>query len=441
MSRWVCFATMSIHLPGDVGAARSDGRRRSLVAACVGNVVEWYDFALFAASATVFTAVLTPGDWAGFTTVFAVLAMSCFFRPLGSLVLGARADRLGRRSTLAATILLMAGSTAAIGLLPPWAVIGAAAPVLLLGCRALQAFSAGGEIGVSVAYLTEISPAARRGVVGGWYLSTVAIGFAAGLGATASMAVLLAPADLLAWGWRIPFLAAIPLGVVGLYLRRRQLHAVVPAPDVAARVKPTVVLAEHFATVRRCFLIAAAYSAVFNTWFIFVPSYATATGASTLAGALGCSLAGLLAAAVTAPLCGRLSDRVGRRPVLMGATGTLVVVLVPLYLWMLHGSTVALLVGAVVVGGVIGAFVLPAFLAEQFPGPVRATGLGLAYGLGSAVVGGTAPLLATILTQRLPVVVVPVYLACWAVVALVAVIRSPETRTVSAGAALEPASI
>lgn len=440
MSRWVCFATMSIQLTGDV-RRRSDGRR-SLVAACVGNVVEWYDFALFAASATVFTAVLTPGDWAGFTTVFAVLAMSCFFRPLGSLVLGARADRLGRRSTLAATILLMAGSTAAIGLLPPWAVIGAAAPLLLLGCRALQAFSAGGEIGVSVAYLTEISPAARRGVVGGWYLSTVAIGFAAGLGATASVAVLLAPADLLAWGWRIPFLAAIPLGAVGLYLRRRQLHSVHPEPGTTTtRVRPTVVLAEHFATVRRCFLIAAAYSAVFNTWFIFVPSYATATGASTLAGALGCSLAGLLAAAVTAPLCGRLSDRIGRRPVLMGATGTLVVVLVPLYVWVLGGSTVALLVGAVVVGGVIGAFVLPAFLAEQFPGPVRATGLGLAYGLGSAVIGGTAPLLATILTQRLSAVVVPVYLACWAVVALVAVIRSPETRTVSAGAAWERASI
>ena len=420
---------------------RSNGRR-SLVAACVGNVVEWYDFALFAASATVFTAVLTPGDWAGFTTVFAVLAMSCFFRPLGSLMLGARADRLGRRSTLAATILLMAGSTAAIGLLPPWAVIGAAAPLLLLGCRALQAFSAGGEIGVSVAYLTEISPAARRGVVGGWYLSTVAIGFAAGLGATASVAVLLAPADLLAWGWRIPFLAAIPLGAVGLYLRRRQLHSVHPEPGTTTtKVRPTVVLAEHFATVRRCFLIAAAYSAVFNTWFIFVPSYATATGASTLAGALGCSLAGLLAAAVTAPLCGRLSDRIGRRPVLMGATGTLVVVLVPLYLWILGGSTVALLVGAVVVGGVIGAFVLPAFLAEQFPGPVRATGLGLAYGLGSAVIGGTAPLLATILTQRLSAVVVPVYLACWAVVALVAVIRSPETRTVAAGAALQRATI
>jgi len=420
---------------------RSNGRR-SLVAACVGNVVEWYDFALFAASATVFTAVLTPGDWAGFTTVFAVLAMSCFFRPLGSLMLGARADRLGRRSTLAATILLMAGSTAAIGLLPPWAVIGAAAPLLLLGCRALQAFSAGGEIGVSVAYLTEISPAARRGVVGGWYLSTVAIGFAAGLGATASVAVLLAPADLLAWGWRIPFLAAIPLGAVGLYLRRRQLHSVHPEPGTTTtKVRPTVVLAEHFATVRRCFLIAAAYSAVFNTWFIFVPSYATASGASTLAGALGCSLAGLLAAAVTAPLCGRLSDRIGRRPVLMGATGTLVVVLVPLYLWILGGSTVALLVGAVVVGGVIGAFVLPAFLAEQFPGPVRATGLGLAYGLGSAVIGGTAPLLATILTQRLSAVVVPVYLACWAVVALVAVIRSPETRTVAAGAAWERATI
>src|SRR6476661_1223230 len=132
-------------------------RRRALVAVCAGNSMEWYDFALFAGSATVIAAVLTPGGWAGFTTVFAVFAMSCLFRPLGSLLIGARADRSGRRSTLAATILLMAGATAAIGLLPSWAVIGIAAPLCLLGLRAIQAFSAGGEIGVSVAYLTEFS--------------------------------------------------------------------------------------------------------------------------------------------------------------------------------------------------------------------------------------------------------------------------------------------
>ena len=150
--------------------------RRALLAACVGNVTEWYDFALYTGSATVIAAVLAPGGWAGFTTVFAVFAMSCLLRPLGAWRIGVRADRHGRKPVLAATILLMAGATGAIGLLPPWSVIGLAAPLCLLLVRGVQAFSAGGEIGVSVAYLTELSPPSRRGRFGGWYLSTVASG-------------------------------------------------------------------------------------------------------------------------------------------------------------------------------------------------------------------------------------------------------------------------
>jgi len=410
------------------------GYRRALVGTCVGNVVEWYDFALFAGSATVIATALTPGGWAGFTTVFAVFAMSCLFRPLGAMVIGSRADRLGRRSVLAATIVLMAGATVAIGLLPPWTAIGIAAPLCLLALRALQAFSCGGEIGVSVTYLMEFSPAGRRGRYGGWYLSTVGLGIAAGLGATAVVAGLLDEAELNSWGWRLPFLLALPLGLVGLYIRRRLDESPQFAPPVTAgRVAPLAVLREFGPSVRRCFVLACAYSAAFNVWFLFLPSYVTATGASSLAVALSCSLAGLLITAITAPLFGRLSDRIGRRPVLLGATASLAVVAVPFYLWMLAGSTLALLLGGIVMGMVIGAFVIPSFLAEQFPARVRATGLGLAYGIGSAVVGGTAPLLATVLSRQAPAIVVPAYVAIWAIAALIAVRRSAEGPEVTAG--------
>jgi MHS family proline/betaine transporter-like MFS transporter len=405
------------------------GYRRALVGASVGNVVEWYDFALFAGSATVIAAVLTPGGWAGFTTVFAVFAMSCLFRPLGALVIGTRADRLGRRSVLAATIVLMAGATVAIGLLPPWAAIGVAAPLCLLALRAVQAFSCGGEIGVSVAYLMEFSPAGRRGRYGGWYLSTVGVGIAAGLGATAVVAALVDQDALESWGWRLPFLLALPLGLVGLYIRRRLAESpVFTGVAPSGRVAPLAVFREFGPTVRRCFVLACAYSAAFNVWFLFLPSYVTATGASSLAVALGCALAGLLVTAITAPVFGRVSDRVGRRPVLLGATASLAVVAVPLYLWMLTGSTIALLLGSVAMGVVIGAFVIPAFFSEQFPARVRATGLGLAYGVGSAVVGGTAPVLATVLSRQAPAFVVPGYLVALAVLALIAVRRSAETR-------------
>ena len=373
--------------------------------------------------------MLTPGGWAGFTTVFAVFAASCLFRPLGSLIMGVRADQSGRRPALAATILLMAGATAAIGLLPSWSVIGVAAPLCLLVLRGVQAFSAGGEIGVSVAYLTEFSPAARRGTYGGWYISTVGVGLAAGLGATALVAALLSPDAWQAWGWRIPFLIALPLGAVGVYLRRRLSESplfVAAAPG--QRVRPMVVLREYLPAVRRCFVIAGAFSAAFNVWFLFLPSYVTATGGSSLARSLFFALTGLVVAALAAPLFGRVSDGVGRRPVLMSASASLAVAVVPLYLWMLGGSTAALLAGSVIVGVLLGAFVFPAFFAEQFPVRVRATGLGLAYGLGSAFLGGTAPLLATVLSRQLPAFVVPGYLALWAVAALIAVLRSPENQ-------------
>jgi MHS family proline/betaine transporter-like MFS transporter len=411
------------------------GYRRALVGACFGNIVEWYDFALFAGSATVIASVLTPGGWAGFTAVFAVLAMSCLFRPLGALIIGARADRMGRRSVLAATIVLMAGATVAIGLLPPWSAIGVTAPLCLLALRAVQAFSCGGEIGVSVAYLMEFSPAGRRGRYGGWYLSTVGVGIAAGLGATAVVAALLDQNLLESWGWRLPFLLALPLGAVGLYIRRRLTEspvfadAAVVADATSGRVAPLAVLREFGPTVRRCFVLACAYSAAFNVWFLFLPSYVTATGASSLAVALSCAFVGLLVTAITAPVFGRVSDRIGRRRVLLGATASLAILAGPAYLWMLGGTTLALLLGSVVMGVVIGAFVIPAFFSEQFPARVRATGLGLAYGVGSAVVGGTAPVLATVLSRQAPAFMVPGYLVLWAVLALIAVRRSAETVT------------
>jgi len=411
------------------GSTRAEGgSRRSLVAACAGNAVEWYDLALLGGTASVIAVVLTPGGWAGFTAVFAVFATSCLFRPLGSLIIGARADRFGRQPMLAMTILVMALATFTIGLLPPWSAIGLLAPLGLLALRAVQAFSVGGEIGVSVAYLSELGRGDRRGQGGGWYLSTVAIGLAMGLGVTAVFASVLDPAALASWGWRVPFLLALPLGLVGVYLRRRLIESPSFATTTAAeRPRPSEVLRDHLPTVRRCLVIGAAFSAAFNVWFLFLPSYIAATGAASLGVGLAAALVGLLALAIAAPLFGRLSDRYGRRVMLCGASTALAVGIVPVYLWAMGGSATALFTGNVLIGLVIAAFALPAFFAEQFPVRVRATGLGLSYGISSAVIGGTAPLLATVLSRQAAVVLVPAYLAVWALGALIAVLRSPET--------------
>ena len=402
------------------------GPRRALVAAAIGNAVEWYDFALFGATAAVIASVLAPGDWAGFVIVFAVFATSCLFRPLGSLIIGVRADRRGRQRVFAATILAMSFATFAMGLLPPWSVIGWAAPMLLLVLRGVQAFSAGGEIGVSISYLTETSQPHRRGWVGGWYLSTVAIGLAFGLAMAALVAASLDAVQLRGWGWRVPFLIALPLGLVGAYLRLRlgEPPSFAPSP---LPVRPRAVLRAHGSTIRRCFLIGAAYSAAFNVWFVFLPSHLAVSGATSLAGALAGALVGLLAVAGAAPLLGRLSDHVGRRPLLIGASTALAVTAVPMYLWTGNGSGIAIVAGNIVIGIILAAFVLPTFLAEQFPANSRATGIGLAYGVSSALIGGTAPLVAIVLTGSAPVFAVPAYLTVWAALALAAVagLRSP----------------
>jgi MHS family proline/betaine transporter-like MFS transporter len=325
---------------------------------------------------------------------------------------------------LEGTFLLMVFAMFSIGLLPPRSVIGLAAPLGLLGLRAAQAFSAGGEIGVSVAYLTEVSPPERRGRTGGWYLSSLACGLALGLGVTALVTGLLDAQQLATWGWRIPFLLALPLGGVGWYLRRRVAESPFFVPQ--QRVRPGAVWRSHRSTVLRCFMLAGAYGAVFNVWFVFLPAYLTATGVGSLAWSLTGALVGLGALALAAPMFGLIADRVGRRAVLMGATVAIAVTIVPLYSWILGGSTSALLIGNGAVGDIAAAFVLPAVLAEQFPNRVRATGIGLAYGIGSAVIGGTAPLLATVLSRRAPVLV-PGYVVVWAILGLLAVVFSSET--------------
>ena len=198
--------------------------RRALVAGGVGNVVEWYDFAVYGAFATVVATTYFPGadPIAGLSASFAVFATAFLARPVGAVVFGRLGDRVGRRQVLVTVIVLMAAATAGIGLLPGHAAIGVLAPVLLVVLRAAQGLSVGGEAAGATAFVVEYAPEGRRGWYGSWLWSTLALGVAGGIG----VAVLLArvfPRELLEdRGWRLAFLVALPLGLVGLYLRLRR---------------------------------------------------------------------------------------------------------------------------------------------------------------------------------------------------------------------------
>jgi MHS family proline/betaine transporter-like MFS transporter len=316
---------------------------RGLLSMCLGNLVELYDFATFGASAAVLALVLTT-DQGGLTSVFVVLAASLLIRPVGAVVVGRFSDRRGRRLPFLAMTLLTCAATTAVGLLPSAASAGLAAALGLAVLRLVQAFCTGGEISTSVAYLFESGAPARRGLYGGFHLGSAAAGMALGLGAVLAVQVALTHDELLAWGWRLPFLAALPLAVFVFVVRRRLQEsgdfvgaqaASSPVPDgmiSPAHPGPTVTPSAVAALVRRRprtvvsgVLLGGAFGVTVNLWFVYIPAYLLATGRATAATALGPAAAGLLACTALAPMAGALSDRIGRPPVLIGACAALAV--------------------------------------------------------------------------------------------------------------------
>lgn len=408
---------------------RDAARRRKVLVTCISNGIEWYDFAVYGAMASVLASVLLPPDWpaSGLVTVFAVFATSFLARPLGAVLVGLRADRAGRQSPFAAMVLLMSASTALIGLLPPGSTAGLSVLVALVLLRLVQGFASGGGLSTSIPFLLEAVPRRHWGWYGGWHTASVAIGIASGITAATVVTSLLSSAQLQSWGWRLPFLAALPLGIFGVYARLRlgedaSFHAATRAP---ARTTLTQVWAAHRRVVASGFVLVGVLAGTFNMWFVFLPAHLVAVGAHDLSVALACSGCGLATVALSAPFFGRLSDRIGRRPLLVGGTGILFLLVLPLFITAGRGSGVALLGANVVVGAAVGMLVLSAHLSESFPGDVRATGIALTYGVATALLGGTAPLLGSVLAERGLAVGIPVYLVILSAAGLVVSLRHP----------------
>jgi MFS transporter, MHS family, proline/betaine transporter len=377
-----------------------------LIGACAGNLVEWYDFAIYGAFATVIARTYFPNtnETTGLLATFAIFASAFLFRPVGAVLFGRRGDRRGRRQVFAAMILLMSLATAGIGILPGEASIGLLAPVLLVALRSAQGLSAGGEASSASAFVIEYAPAHRRGWSGAWLWATLALGLAAGIAMAALLARLLPPATVQAWGWRLAFVLALPLGLAGLYLRLRldetpHFRAVQRARAIARRPVAEAVRADPRWTLVGFGLVAAA-SLTFNTFFVFLPSHLVTTRDVPLSRALAATLGGLALVVVASPVLGHLSDRVGRKPLLAAGTLGLLMLTVPAYLLIYRAGRVSLPLGYLLVGAMMSCFVLPSFLSELFPTRLRATALSLTYGLASALLGGTAPLLDTLLVQR-----------------------------------------
>jgi MFS transporter, MHS family, proline/betaine transporter len=401
--------------------------RRALVAGSVGNFIEWYEFGVYGYFATVIAAnFFTPeggNDLEGLVKTYASFALAFFFRPVGAAVFGRLGDRIGRRPTLICVVLLMTAATTLIGLLPTYDTVGAAAPWPLTFLRVLQGLSAGGEFGGAVSIMTEFAPDGRRGLYGAWQSFTVALGLLGGAGMAALLATVLSEQALNDWGWRLPFVLTLPMGLGALWLRLRleETPAFRDADGRGAEEQdggvavplPTPPAAE----VARAVLLGAGrimgWAAAGYTFLVVLPSYLQSTLGASFRQALIATVVANLGFAASIIPAGWLSDRIGRRPVMVAGAALVTVSAIPL-LDLLQDTDRSNLVKGLAVfaaGAAVGLMAGPgpAMLAEMFPTRVRYTGLGLAYALSNAVFSGCAGLIITKTIERTGEVDIPAY--------------------------------
>jgi MHS family proline/betaine transporter-like MFS transporter len=385
------------------------GGRAPIVAGTIGNVVEWYDFAVYAYFASTIGGLFFPSGVPGRSLLlsFAVFGVGFFMRPLGGIFFGHYGDTRGRRNALAATIVLMGVSTFLIGILPTYEEIGLLAPVALVVFRLLQGFSAGGEWAGVAAFLVEHAPPGRRGLTGSWQQVSVGAGFLAGSAAATLMTSALTPEQLTGWGWRLPFLLGLGVAGVGLYLRL----GIADTPRFVALEEAGQVarapVAEAFVRHRRGLLTVVGFTlsgtVAYYVFLVYFPTYASTVLGLPLGTASMINTIGLGLFLVLIPLVGGLSDRIGRRPLLLAHGAGCAVLAYPLFLAMDSARTFAVVLTAQCVG--IGLQALfsgpaPAAYAEMFPTRVRYTAISIPYNLAVAAFGGSAPFIATYLVAR-----------------------------------------
>ena len=405
-------------------------------AASIGNFVEWFDFAIYGFLATTIAQIFFPsGDTTtALLKTFAVFAVAFAFRPLGGLVFGMLGDRLGRRRVLSLTILLMAGATTLIGFLPTYASTGLMAPVLLTLIRCVQGFSAGGEYAGACIYLIEHAPSHKRARYGSAALVSTFASFAAAAVVTYLLNTFLSTEEMLSYGWRLPFLIAAPLGLVGLYLRwqldETPAFKVIAATERGVHAPLRETLREQAGAMccLGAFISLTALSFyICTTYFV---TYLQLQGGLPRPTALLISVLTLVFAAGLCPLAGAYSDYIGRRRTILTAALWLLVTIYPAFLLASSGTFVASLIGAclLAVGAVLCGVVTAVLLSEVFPTHTRYTASAITYNMAYTIFGGTAPFMATWLIEQTGSSMAPAfYLAGIALFALAGGLSLPET--------------
>ncbi|WP_395308157.1 MFS transporter [Mycobacterium sp. AMU20-3851] len=422
--------------------------KKAVAASAIGNATEWFDYGIYAFGVSYISAAIFPGD-SQTATLFALMtfAVSFVVRPLGGFVWGPLGDRIGRKRVLALTILLMAGATLGVGLVPSYAAIGIWAPVLMVVLRMIQGFSTGGEYGGAATFMAEYAPSRRRGFLGSFLEFGTLAGLSLGAALMLGCSLVLGEEQMADWGWRLPFLVAAPLGLVGVYLRSRLQETPVfqelaetdgTEDDTAGQFKDLVT--GFWRPILQLGALVVALNVVNYTLLTYMPTYLERTIGLSASASLVVPIVGMLTMMVFLPFAGRLSDRVGRKPMWWFSLAGLFLAGVPMFLLM--GTGVA---GAIVGFAVLGLLYVPqlatisATFPAMFPTQVRFAGFAISYNVSTAIFGGTAPALNDWLVSFTGSNLVPAFYMMFAcVVGAVGLIGIPETARCPIGGTETP---
>ncbi len=380
---------------------------KTLFAGMIGNVLEWYDFVVYGFLAVIIGELFFPSSdpMVSLLKSFGVFAVGFVMRPVGAILFGHIGDKYGRKKALTISIIMMAVSTTAIGLLPTYAQIGILAPTLLVILKLLQGLSVGGEYTTSVSFIVEHAPQDKRGLFGSVGILGAVVGILLGSASGAVITKILPEEDLYAWGWRVLFFTGILLGLVGYYVRKNidetpkfmeleyeELIDQNPVLDVFKKAYKEFI---------KTFSLSTFQAVGFYTIFVYIANHLAVFVKFPKSTALTINTISMIILAVLIPFFGWLSDKIGRKPIILASTGLTIILAYPLFKFISSGSVENALIGQILFAIVVAGFmsILPTTLVEIFPTQIRNSGYSIGYNLPFAIFGGTAPLIATYLIK------------------------------------------
>jgi MHS family proline/betaine transporter-like MFS transporter len=376
--------------------------KKIIISGMIGNALEWYDFALYGHLAVIISKLFFPSEdhFTSFIAALSVFAAGFIMRPLGGIFFGYIGDKFGRKTSLVLSILLMAIPTACIGILPTYEQIGVLAPLSLLLIRLLQGLSLGGGFSGCIAFIIEHAPSNKRALAGSASLVSMCAGILFGLGICTLLSHMMSEHDFQVWGWRIPFLISLLIGLVAFYIRNHVHESPVYLKAKEQGTISKTPIKDVFSQYRLELLVAiglyVSVTVPFYTLTIFMNNYMTSVLGHTLREAATINSISIIAHMAIVPFASMLSDKYGRKPILLASCIAYILLTYPVFLLLTQPGFILPLIGQIIFASILAFYIapIPAVLVELFPTSVRFTGISLSYNISAAAFGGTTPAMA-----------------------------------------------